>query len=118
MRRKRLAAAGIAAWVASLTPATAYYHYNHLLPNGTVIQEKFDLNALPNRTLTFFVTVADPDSLQFSGNDSFASIVSQVRQATQAWNAVDTSDLRVAFGGLISQPVNQSTPNGLVIFDD
>ena len=53
----------VAAWVASLTPVAAYYHYNHYLFSGAVIQEKFDLNALPNRTLTFFVSQADPNSV-------------------------------------------------------
>ena len=31
---------------------------------------------------------------------------------------MDTSDLRVAFGGLTSQPVSQATPSGMVQFDD
>lgn len=114
MGRARVALT-IAAWAATLAPASAYYHYLHYTAFGTA-QEKFDLNALPNRTLTFFVSDASPS--QYGPNDSFPSVLSQVRQAALAWNAVDTSDLRVAFGGLMTQGTPQNTPNGLVVFED
>ncbi|HWQ52541.1 MAG TPA: IPT/TIG domain-containing protein [Bryobacteraceae bacterium] len=101
------------AWAASLSPVAAYYHYTHYTPQG-VIQEKFDLSQLPNRTLTFFV--AQSENLTYSPNDSLPAVLSQIRQAAQAWNATD-SELRVAFGGLTQQPP-QATPHGLVVFED
>lgn len=111
MRPAKLFAA--IAFAASLTPVAAYYHYSYYTPAG-VIQEKFDLAQLPNRTVTFFV--ADPGSLEYGPNDSFPSVLSQIRQAALAWN-VPQSELRVAFGGMTEQPP-QATPHGLVVFED
>ncbi|MDQ6666008.1 MAG: IPT/TIG domain-containing protein, partial [Acidobacteriota bacterium] len=97
----------------------AYYHYIHYTsrtsPYGPV-PEKFDLSGLPNKTLTFFVSDAGP--VQYSQNDSFPSVLGQLRQAAQAWNAVDTSDLRVAFGGLYTTGTPQASPGAEVVFED
>src|SRR4029077_9136692 len=43
-------------------------------------------------------------------------VLSQVRQAAVAWNSVDSSDLRVAFGGLESQAQVGTAAAGDVIF--
>lgn len=121
MRRISTTAGIAAACALAVSPAAAYYHFTRFTqfvngyPSGA-IQEKFDLNALPNRTLTFYVSDAGPS--QYGPNDSLPAVVSQVRQAAAAWNAVDTSDLRVAFGGLISAGTAQSSPGGLVVFED
>src|SRR5262245_11468777 len=101
-----------AAMVASLSnPAAAYYHFTRYLRTTTPVQaipEKFDVNALPNRTLTFYVSENGPTQLQPS--DSFASVIGAFRQAIQVWDSVGTSDLRVAFGGLYSQNAPFNTP--------
>src|SRR6266508_4548313 len=79
------------------SPVFAYYYYLHYGSRTApfnALPERFDLNALPNKTVTFFVS--DNGPVQYSTNDSFWSVLSQVRQATRAWNGVDTSDLRVA----------------------
>ncbi|PWU10313.1 MAG: hypothetical protein C5B51_04535 [Terriglobia bacterium] len=115
MRNLRLQAAlGMAAILAA--PAEAYYHYTHYLNGNTPIYEKFDLNALPAKTLTFFVVDGGPAT--YGPNDDFASVLSQVKQAAIAWNSVDSSDLRVAFGGLESQAQSGATAGGDVIFAD
>src|SRR3954452_14364277 len=83
--------------------AHAYYFWTHYrLSNAPYnpVPEKYDLNALPNKTVTFYVTDSGP--AVYAANDSFASVISQIRQAAQAWNSVGTSDLRVAFGGMYS----------------
>ncbi len=103
------------------TPAEAYYHYIHFLNlNGSLaaIPEAFDLNALPNNTITFLVSDTGPAT--FAANDSFGSILSQIRQAAAAWNSVPTSDLRVAFGGLETNPQSSvsKTPGADVVFQD
>lgn len=114
-------ALAIAAWL--VTPSQAYYQYIHYAARTapfTPIYEKYDLysNAatmLPNKTLTFFVS--DQSPTVYGSNDSFGAVLSQVRQAVAQWNAVATSDLRVAFGGLESasqQPA--STPGGEIVF--
>jgi uncharacterized protein (TIGR03437 family) len=98
------------------TPAEAYYHYVHYYAPYTPVQEKFNLAALPNKTVTFFVSDAGP--AVYAPNDSFGSILGQVKQALAAWNSVDGSDLRVAFGGTETQGQNSNTPGGDVIFID
>lgn len=114
------------------TPSEAYYHYVHFAsrtgPFNNPIYEKFDLNALANKTVSFFVSDQSPAA--YGPNDSFGSVLSQVKQALATWNAVSSSDLRLSFGGLESytpnptvtapgSPVpNSATPGGDVIFVD
>ncbi|MBV9743493.1 MAG: carboxypeptidase regulatory-like domain-containing protein [Acidobacteriia bacterium] len=97
-------------------PAEAYYQYVHYLNGnfGTPIYEKYDLTALPNKTVTFFVADSGPQS--FGPNDDFSSVISQIEQAAAAWNSVATSNLRVAFGGLETQTQAETTPGGDVVF--
>jgi hypothetical protein len=102
--------------ILSASSAAAYshfIHYSNRIPGP--IPEKFDLNALPNRTVTFLVSESGP--AQFAAGDSFASVLAQIRQAAQVWNSVETSELRVAFGGLFSPGISQATPAGEVVFD-
>jgi hypothetical protein len=104
---------------AAVTPSAAYYHYVHYLNSSSpyqVIYEKFDLTALPDKTVTFFVSTSGPTS--YTANDSFPSVLEQIRNATQVWNAVPSSDLRVAFGGLQVAGTPQSVPAGEIAFVD
>ena len=78
-------------------PAPAYYHFIHYI-NGVNVPEKFDLTALPNNTVTFFVSENGP--VVYNQTDTFNSVLSQISQATQVWNGVSSSNIRVAFGGL------------------
>ncbi len=96
-------------------PASAYYHFIYYLSSGNA-PAKFDLTALPNNTVWFFVSEAGPTS--YSANDNFASVVAQIRQATQVWNGVGTSSLRVGFGGFENANTQQNTPAADVIFED
>jgi uncharacterized protein (TIGR03437 family) len=112
---------GSALLVLALTalPAPAYYHFIHYIneSSGTVaVPEKFDLTALPYKTATIFVSENGP--LEYSANDNFNSVLTQLSQATQVWNGIATSDLRVAFGGLENANTSQNTPGGDVVFED
>jgi len=113
------------------TPSEAYYHYIHFASRtatSSPIYEKFDLNALANKTVTFFVSDQSPAA--YGPNDSFGSVLSQVKQALATWNAVSSSDLRLSFGGLESYTLNptvtaqgspipnSATPGGDVVFVD
>ena len=111
-------AAFAAAVVLMGTPAEAYYHYVHYFRNApyTPVQEKYDLTTLPNKTLTFFVSDSGPAVL--APNDSFGSILGEVKAALAAWNSVDSSDLRVAFGGTETLGQTSNTPGGNVLFID
>jgi uncharacterized protein (TIGR03437 family) len=100
------------------TPAEAYYHYVHYFQNApyTPVQEKFNLAALPNSTVTFFVTDSGPAVL--APNDNLGSILGEVQTALGAWNSVASSNLRVAFGGTETDGQNSNTPGGSVVFID
>src|SRR5688572_17053477 len=88
--------------LACATVSEAYYHFIRFAGRTApwqALPEKFDLNALPNRTLSYFIS--DQSAVQLSPYDTFAGLLSQIRSAAQAWNNVETSDLRLAFGGSI-----------------
>jgi len=93
-----------------VTPSRAYYQYIHYAGRTAPfapIYEKYDLYSggptmLPNKTVTFFVSDQSPTT--YGPNDSFPAVLSQVKQAIAEWNAVTSSDLRVAFGGVESSP--------------
>ena len=105
----RLAAMAVAAALLG-TPAEAYYHYVHYFRNApfTPVQEKFALTTLPNNTVTFFVSDSGPAVL--APNDNLGSILGEVKTALAAWNSVDSSALRVAFGGTETVGQNSSKP--------
>lgn len=113
----RVAAIAAAAALMGM-PAQAYYHYVHYFRNApyTPVQEKFDLTALPNKTVTFFVSDSGPAVL--APNDSLGSILGEVKAALSAWNSVGSSDLRVAFGGTETAGQTSNTPGGNVLFID
>ncbi len=104
--------------VLSAAPAEAYYQYVHYLagaPN-TPVYEKFDLGALPNKTLTFLVNDSGPAA--FAPGDDFSSVLSQIQQAAAVWNGVASSDLRVVFGGLEAPGQPANTPGADVVFTE
>jgi uncharacterized protein (TIGR03437 family) len=101
------------------TVSQAYYHFIHfVLVNGQrrAIPEKFDLNALPNKTLSYFI--ADSSGVQLSPADTTAGLMSQIRTAAQSWNDVETSDLRLAFGGFLAPATVQASPTLEVLFEE
>jgi uncharacterized protein (TIGR03437 family) len=116
MKRRALSLAVLAA-AAVLGPATApaYYHFITYLKSGNAPQ-KFDLTALPNKTVAFFVSEGGP--LTYTPPDTFNSVLSQIEQATAVWNGVSSSDLRVVFGGIENGTTPQNTPGGDVTFED
>jgi hypothetical protein len=101
-------------------PAHAYYHYIYYQSRFapfTPIRAQFNLAALPNNTVTFFVSDSGPSS--YYPNDSFGSVLGEIKQALAVWNSVNGSNLRVAFGGTESSsqpPAN--TPGADVVFQE
>jgi uncharacterized protein (TIGR03437 family) len=106
-----------------VAPSQAYYHYVHFLTGSYIpVPEAFDLTALQNSTITFFASSDGPTT--YGLNDSWGSVLSEVKQAAAAWNSVASSSLRVTFGGvetynatLTSLPPS-TTPGGDVIFSE
>ena len=112
---KRLAAA-----LLLLAPAaSAYYHFTRYSSRTgpfTPIVQKFDLNALPGKTVQYFVS--DQPPLSLLAGDPFPAVLSEIRAAAQVWNDVATSDLRVAFGGLRTPGTPMNAPGIEVVFDE
>lgn len=83
--------------------ASGYYHFVHY-PGPSApyppIFEKFDVTALSNNALPFYIVETGPTTI--ASTDSFPAIVSQIKLAASAWNTVPTSTIRLTFGGLIS----------------
>ena len=95
----------------------AYFlHYTNRSAPYAPAPEKFDLTALPEKTLTFFVSDDGPSG--YGANDGYLSVLAQVRQAAQAWDGVPGSDLRVAFGGQFTPDTPQNGPGAQVVFED
>ncbi len=105
--------------LAATSVAPAYYHFvrylNRNLP-GTATYDKFDLNALPNKTVPFYITEDGPT--QLAAGDTSAAIISQIRAAAKVWNNVDTADLKLAFGGFHAPGAVMSSPWIEVEFTD
>src|SRR6266478_5559199 len=109
----------VATWLLVAQGAPAYYHfirYTSRTGPFTGAPVRFDLTALPNKTVSFFISEQGPTAL--APNDSFAGVVSQIRLAAKMWNDVETSDLRLAFGGLTTLGTAQSSSGIDVIFTD
>src|SRR3954451_22730662 len=84
--------------LAATSVSSAYYHfvrYNTRTGPFTPIYEKFDLNALPNKTIPYFISAQA--QVQLAPTDSYTGIVSQIRAAAKVWNDVDSSDLRLNY---------------------
>lgn len=112
---RRLAILLLAA--ASLAPA--YYHFvRYFSRTGpfTPVYDRFDLNALPNKTVPFFISESGPTT--YAAGDNYQSVVSQIRAAARVWNSVETSELKLAFGGLHTPGTAMNSPWIEVEFTD
>src|SRR5262245_12008922 len=100
--------------------SSAYYHWIYFVSRTGPFQglaEKFDLAGLPNKTVAYFLPDQEPGPLM--PNDSYDSIVSQIRFAADAWDGVATSDLRVKFGGYVASTATPTATPGIdIVFDD
>jgi hypothetical protein len=112
---KRPSACALIALALIALPAPAYYSFITYL-NGVSVPEEFDLTALPNNTVTVFVSENGPQT--YSQNDNFNSVLTQISQATLVWNGIASSALRVAFGGLENAATLQNTSGIDVLFED
>jgi hypothetical protein len=100
--------------------ASGYYHFvrfqGRTAPFNPIV-EKFDLTVLAEKTVTYQIAENGPAIL--APGDSFPAVVSQIRAAARVWSEVETSELRLRFGGVFSpgQPV-PSTPGVDVVFEE
>jgi uncharacterized protein (TIGR03437 family) len=120
MKRTRIALAFLLACLS----ATAHYHFVRYTVRGGYqqpIYERFDLNALVNKTVPFFLV---GDGLErVAPGDNPRAVMSQIILAAKTWSDVSTSDLRIAFGGYAPaaaapSAASQSAPGIDIVFDD
>ena len=98
--------------------ASAYYYYVHFpTPNSTTaVVEKFDLSALTNNSVPFFISDQGPTAL--APGDTFQAVIGEVRTAASVWNAVSTSVLRLTYGGMSGANATRNSPGIDVLFSD
>ncbi|MBV9772144.1 MAG: matrixin family metalloprotease [Bryobacterales bacterium] len=99
--------------------ASAYYYYvyfNTSAPPYSPVVARFDLSALVNKTVPFFVSGAGP-SVMYPG-DSLQAIASQITAAANVWNGVSTSSIRLAYGGFYSAGTTEAAPGIQIEFSD
>jgi hypothetical protein len=113
--RVSVLAVGLAAFSAL---ASANYHWAFVPAKGTFrsVPARFDINALPDHTVQFFISDQAPGPLM--PGDSVTSIQGRVLQAARVWNDVSTSALRIRFGGFLASNTTQSGPGIDVVFND
>ncbi len=110
----------LAALLLGTSLASGYYHFVRFAGRNApfnAIVDKFDLNALTDKTVTFQIAENGPANL--ASGDSLTAFVSQLRSAARVWSEVETSELRIRFGGFFnpSQPT-PATPGIDVVFED
>jgi hypothetical protein len=100
--------------------SSAYYYWIYFPGRSAPFQTypaKFDLSALPDKTVSYFISDQPPGKLV--DGDNYDALVSQIRLAAESWNGVATSDIRVRFGGFETLGATpQATPGIDVVFDD
>jgi uncharacterized protein (TIGR03437 family) len=100
--------------------ATGSYHfirYSSRLGFQQPIYDRFDLNALLNRTVPFFLVTDGTEKL--AAGDNANALMSQILLAARAWSEVPTSDLRLGFGGYAAAASGpQGAPGIDIMFSD
>ena len=99
--------------------ASAYYYWVFFPSNSgpyTPLIARYDLNALRDSTVQFFISDQGPGPLL--PGDSTIAIYSEIQQAAAVWNGVASSALRLRFGGIATVGLPQNTPGIDVVFDD
>ena len=99
--------------------ASAYYFYVSFNTSSgpyNPIVKKFNLNALNNNTVPYFISNQGP--VNTVAGDSYQGIVSEIRAAADVWNSVSTSQIRLGYGGLFTAGTSETAPGIDVLFDD
>ncbi len=118
MRASNRATTVVLAALALASGASAYYPWTFFANRnaGPGIPAKFDLNALPGKTVSYFISSNGPRTM--AAGDTLPAILSEIRSAADVWNSVQTSDLRIVFGGMEDGNTAQATPGIDVQFVD
>ena len=110
----------LAALLLSIPSVSSAYYYWIYFPGRSgpfqAYPAKFDLTALTDKAVSFFISDKPPGKL--IDGDNYDALVSQIRLAAETWNGVTSSDLRLRFGGFATIGAAQATPGIDVVFDD
>lgn len=102
---------------ASLWGSYHFVRYSNRWGYQQPIYEKFDLNALVNRTVPFFIVTDGREKL--AAGDNANALMSQILLAARTWSDVSTSELRLTFGGYASEAAGaQGGPGIDIIFSE
>jgi len=115
----RRASVLLAVLLSATSLAWGHYHWVYFAGRDgpyKAIPLKFDLKALPHRTVQYFISREGPAALM--PGDSAISFASEIRLAAETWNRVPGSALRMQFGGVADTTAVQSTPRIDVVFSD
>jgi hypothetical protein len=99
--------------------ASAYYFYVSFNTSSgpyNPIVKKFNLNALNNNTVPYFISNQGP--VNTVAGDSYQGIVSEIRAAADVWNSVSTSQIRLGYGGLFAAGTTETAPGIDILFND
>jgi hypothetical protein len=115
--RRTIAVLALACFLSSTSSAYYYYvHYDRSTSTYTPILEKFDLTALTNNTVPFFISDQGPST--FASGDTFQAVISEIRSAAAVWNGVATSNIQLGYGGLYTIGAKESASEIHIEFSD
>jgi matrixin/IPT/TIG domain-containing protein len=112
-------AALVLGWVCVAGTGSAYYHFIFFNTGSAPFigaPAKFDLNALTDKRVPFYISDLGP--AKFYTGDNFQAVVSEVRAAAEIWNGVSTSEIRLTYGGLYSVGRYDAAPSIDIEFSD
>jgi len=95
-----------------------YYFIHYVVRDGVAIAapSKFDLKALVNNTVPVVVNL---DGLQrLTTGDNTIALLNQLRRAINTWNTVPSSELRLAYDGVVSGEFHSPGPSIEITFGD
>ncbi len=99
--------------------ASGYAHFARFLTRNAPFEPvlaRFDIRSTPGKRIPYFIERAGPS--QLAEGDSRTALFSQIQAAAEVWNTVETSELRVAFGGLVEPGAPMAGPRIEIVFDE
>ncbi|MBK9165875.1 MAG: matrixin family metalloprotease [Bryobacterales bacterium] len=104
--------------VMACSPALPYGHfveYSTRTAPFRAIPQKYNVGALPDRSLPVFVAESAVSTMP---RESLASVLNLVRDGVNVWDRVPSSALRVTFGGLRQSGLPAASPAVQIEFDE
>ncbi len=117
MRRALLTLASVV--LIGIGPASGYTHFlRYISSDGKTFAApvRFNLDQMPGGIVPYVISEAGPEAL--AAGDSLPALLSQIRLAASTWNTVNTSRLKLQYGGTFSKDAVMNTPRVEVIFDE